>query len=66
PERIKQILLNGKLSIKEIHRKLNFDKSEQVLKTELNKLDFIEISKLKNRNYFSLKGKKETLLFNDI
>ncbi|MDR1814977.1 MAG: DNA-processing protein DprA, partial [Tannerella sp.] len=39
PERIKQILLNGKLSIKEIHRKLNFDKSEQVLKTELNKLD---------------------------
>jgi predicted Rossmann fold nucleotide-binding protein DprA/Smf involved in DNA uptake len=63
PDKIKQLLSKRKLTIKEIHTKLNFEKSEQVLKKELEKLEFIEIRKEKNKNYFSLKERKEQMLF---
>jgi predicted Rossmann fold nucleotide-binding protein DprA/Smf involved in DNA uptake len=62
-DKIKTILSNNKLTIKEIHKKINFDKSEQNLTNELKKMDFIEIKKEKNKNYFSLKGSNELTLF---
>jgi predicted Rossmann fold nucleotide-binding protein DprA/Smf involved in DNA uptake len=65
-DKIKKILSNGKLSIKEIHKKINYEKSEAILRKELEKLDFVEIRKEKNRNYFYLKGFQSKNLFSCI
>ena len=56
PEQVKEILSKGHLSIKEIHKKLSLVISEQELKKRLEALDFVEVKRVKNRNYFALKG----------
>ncbi|GHU78398.1 hypothetical protein FACS1894145_0200 [Bacteroidia bacterium] len=61
--KIKKILSKNELTIKEIHEKINFDKSEQILTKELKKMDFIERKKEKNKNYFYLKGNNTPTLF---
>jgi len=63
PNRIKQILSHGHLTIKDIHKRLHFEKSDIVLKKELEKLDFIEIKKEKNKTFYLLKGKNHPTLF---
>jgi len=45
PEKIKKILSTGRLTIKDIHKKVSFEKSEQVLINKLKELDFIEVRK---------------------
>jgi predicted Rossmann fold nucleotide-binding protein DprA/Smf involved in DNA uptake len=55
-EQVKEILSKGPLTIKEIHKKLTYDKPEQILKKKLEELDFIELKKVKNKNHFMLKG----------
>jgi predicted Rossmann fold nucleotide-binding protein DprA/Smf involved in DNA uptake len=65
-DKIKTILSNNRLTITEIHKKINFDKSEQNLTNELKKMDFIAIKKEKINNYFSLKGSNELTLFQDL
>ncbi|MDR1632051.1 MAG: DNA-processing protein DprA [Dysgonamonadaceae bacterium] len=62
-EQVKEILSKGRLTIKVIHKKINFAESEQILKKKLEKLDFIEVRKEKNKNYFMLKGNTESSLF---
>jgi predicted Rossmann fold nucleotide-binding protein DprA/Smf involved in DNA uptake len=63
-EIIRTILSNNKLTVKEIQKKIKFDKSEQILIKELKKISFVELKKEKNRNYFSLKGYNTPTLFN--
>ncbi|MDR1197413.1 MAG: DNA-processing protein DprA [Prevotellaceae bacterium] len=63
-EKIKEILSKGRLTTKEIHDKIKFEKSDAVLKKELEKLDFVERKKEKKKNYFCLKGIEEKGLFN--
>ena len=60
---VKNILQKGQLPAKEILKKLNLNWKSEKLTQELKKLDFIEVRKEKNINYFSLKGVKELTLF---
>lgn len=62
-EKIKQSLANGKLTLKEIHQLIHFDKSEQILKKELEKMESVEITKVKNKKYFAIKGYNAPTLF---
>ena len=60
---IKEILSKGRLSSNEILRKLKLEWKSEKLTKELKNMDFIEVRKEKNKNYFSLKGVKELTLF---
>ena len=62
-EKVKELLENGKLTANAIILKLKLDWKTDKLKRELEKLNFIEIKKEGSKNYFSLKGNKETNLF---
>ena len=64
-EKVKELLENGKLTANAIISKLKLDWKTDKLKRELEKLNFIEIKKEGSKNYFSLKGNKETSLFGD-
>lgn len=62
-DNIKEILQKGQLSANDILKRLKLDwKSDKLIK-ELKKLDFIEIRKKGNKNYFSLKGTNFPNLF---
>jgi predicted Rossmann fold nucleotide-binding protein DprA/Smf involved in DNA uptake len=60
---IKCILQTGQLSANEILRKLKLNWKSDKLTKELKKLDFVEIRKKDNKNYFSLKGVNSPNLF---
>jgi predicted Rossmann fold nucleotide-binding protein DprA/Smf involved in DNA uptake len=60
---IKEVLQKGQLSANDIIKKLKLEWKPDKLTKELKKLDFIEVRKEKNRNYFSLKGNKQFSLF---
>jgi predicted Rossmann fold nucleotide-binding protein DprA/Smf involved in DNA uptake len=62
-EKIKQTLANGKLTLKEIHQLIHFDRSEQILKKEIEKMESVEITKVKNKKYFTIKGYNAPTLF---
>jgi predicted Rossmann fold nucleotide-binding protein DprA/Smf involved in DNA uptake len=62
-DQIKDILATKELTINEIHTKIKFPKSEATLKKELLKLDFVEVIKIKNKNYYSLKSTSAATLF---
>jgi predicted Rossmann fold nucleotide-binding protein DprA/Smf involved in DNA uptake len=60
---IKNILQKAPLSANDILKKLNLDWKSDKLTKELKKLDFVEIRKKGNKNYFSLKGANSPNLF---
>jgi len=62
-ESIKEFLQKGQLSVNDLLKKLKLDWKSDKLTKELKKLDFIEVRKEKNKNYFSLKGVNEPNLF---
>jgi len=61
-EKIKEVLQNGKLTASDIISKLKLDWKNDKLKKELDKMSFIEIKKEGSKNYFKIKGNKETQL----
>jgi predicted Rossmann fold nucleotide-binding protein DprA/Smf involved in DNA uptake len=60
-DRVKELLSKGGLTIHGIHKKLEYDKSEQKLTKELKQLDFIEIRKEKNKNHFFLRNNNKSI-----
>ncbi|WP_199851481.1 DNA-processing protein DprA [Parabacteroides pacaensis] len=62
-DNIKEILQKGQLSANDILKKLKLDWESDKLTKELKKLDFVEIRKKGNKNYFSLKGTNGPDLF---
>ncbi len=62
-DNIKKILQKGQLPANDILKKLKLDWKSDKLMKELKKLDFIEIRKKGNKNYFSLKGTNLPNLF---
>jgi predicted Rossmann fold nucleotide-binding protein DprA/Smf involved in DNA uptake len=63
-ENVKEILSTRQLSANDILKKLNLDWKSDKLTKELKKLDFIEITKVKNKNYFTFKSIKKNLFSN--
>ncbi|MPM54871.1 hypothetical protein SDC9_101654 [bioreactor metagenome] len=63
-DNIKEILEKGQLSASDILKILKLDWKLDKLTKELKKLDFVEIRKISNKNYFSLKGTNLPSLFN--
>jgi predicted Rossmann fold nucleotide-binding protein DprA/Smf involved in DNA uptake len=62
-DNIKESLQQGQLSANDILKKLKLNWKSEKLTKELIKMDFIEVRKIKNKNYFSLKGYNTPTLF---
>jgi predicted Rossmann fold nucleotide-binding protein DprA/Smf involved in DNA uptake len=62
-DNIKTILLKRQLSANDILKKLSLDWKSDKLNRELKKLDFVEVRKVGNKNYFFLKENSLPSLF---
>jgi predicted Rossmann fold nucleotide-binding protein DprA/Smf involved in DNA uptake len=63
PDNLKKLLQKGSMTANDIIKNNNLEWSSDKLSRELKKLDFIEIHKIKNINYFALKENKQSSLF---